>query len=236
MLYINLMQCRKIFFDIMQNREIDLKIRCALVLTFINEVQEKIDSNDIQSIKLVKDKYLNKDFIKSTINDIEVYKGKTTEKYINIKEVIEVFRDLKHIKPNDILGLEDALRYFWQNEDDKDIYLDIHKKFDEYYKEKSYEFEQILVYFVFRYFMKAVFDYDALAKVKIALISYIMIKELCVVRYLENKEFTNTDMVDIAHTYSKDVEHLEENIETLEELFETNDVFSIEELLITILN
>ena len=71
---------------------------------------------------------------------------------------------------------------------------------------------------------------------KIALISYIMIKELCVVRYLENKEFTNTDMVDIAHTYSKDVEHLEENIETLEELFETNDVFSIEELLITLLN
>ena len=220
----------------MQNREIDLKIRCALVLTFINEVQEKIDSNDIQSIKLVKDKYLNKDFIKSTINDIEVYNGKTTEKYINIKEVLEVFRDLKHIKPNDILGLEDALRYFWQNEDDKDIYLDIHKKFDEYYKAKSYEFEQILVYFVFRYFMKAVFDYDALAKVKIALISYIMIKELCVVRYLENKEFTNTDMVDIAHTYSKDVEHLEENIETLEELFETNDVFSIEELLITLLN
>lgn len=236
MLYINLMQCRKIFFDIMQNREIDLKIRCALVLTFINEVQEKIDSNDIQSIKLVKDKYLNKDFIKSTINDIEVYNGKTTEKYINIKEVLEVFRDLKHIKPNDILGLEDALRYFWQNEDDKNIYLDIHKKFDEYYKAKSYEFEQILVYFVFRYFMKAVFDYDALAKVKIALISYIMIKELCVVRYLENKEFTNTDMVDIAHTYSKDVEHLEENIETLEELFETNDVFSIEELLITLLN
>jgi lysine-N-methylase len=236
MVYINLMQCRKIVFDILQNRNLDLKIRGSLVLIFVNEIQEKIDLNDIQSIKTVKDKYLDTNFINETINKLEKYKGKTSEKYLNINEVIKVFRDLKHIKPNDILGLEDVLRYFWQNEDDKAIYLDIHKSFNEYYKDKSYHFEQILVYFVFRYFMKAVFDYDALAKIKIALVSYIMIKELCVVRYLENKDFTETDMVDIAHTYSKDVEHLEENIETLEELFETNDVFSIKELLAILMN
>ncbi|WP_411167658.1 flagellin lysine-N-methylase [Clostridium sp. MB05] len=236
MVYINLMQCRKIVFDILQNRNLDLKIRGSLVLIFVNEIQEKIDLNDIQSIKTVKDKYLDNKFINEAINKLEKYKGKTNEKYLNINEVIKVFRDLKHIKPNDILGLEDALRYFWQNEDDKAIYLDIHKSFNEYYKDKSYHFEQILVYFVFRYFMKAVFDYDALAKIKIALVSYIMIKELCVVRYLENKDFTETDMVDIAHTYSKDVEHLEENIETLEELFETNDVFSIKELLAILMN
>ncbi|GAA0086211.1 hypothetical protein UT300007_26500 [Clostridium sp. CTA-7] len=236
MVYINLMQCRKIVFDILQNRNLDLKIRGSLVLIFVNEIQEKIDLNDIQSIKTVKDKYLDNDFINETINKLEKFKEKRNEKYLNINEVIKVFRDLKHIKPNDILGLEDALRYFWQNEDDKAIYLDIHKSFNEYYKGKSYHFEQILVYFVFRYFMKAVFDYDALAKIKIALVSYIMIKELCVVRYLENKDFTETDMVDIAHTYSKDVEHLEENIETLEELFETNDVFSIKELLAILMN
>ena len=40
-----------------------------------------------------------------------------------------------------------------------------------------------------------------------------IIRELAVVRYIENNEFTDEDMVDIAHTYSKDIEHLEENIE-----------------------
>ena len=63
-----------------------------------------------------------------------------------------------------------------------------------------------------------------------------IIRELAVVRYIENNEFTDEDMVDIAHTYSKDIEHLEENIEALAELFETNDVFDIEEMVIALMN
>ena len=63
-----------------------------------------------------------------------------------------------------------------------------------------------------------------------------MIRELAVVRYIENNEFTDEDMVDIAHTYSKDIEHLEENIEALAELFETNDVFDIEEMVMALMN
>ena len=84
--------------------------------------------------------------------------------------------------------------------------------------------------------MKAVFDYDVLAKVKFALISFIIIKELSVIRYFENKEFLDEDIVDIAHTYSKDIEHLEENVEVLQELFETNSEFTIENFIINLIN
>jgi len=236
MIYTDFMKCRKIVFDILQNRSLDLNIRCALILSFIEEIQEKIDFNKIEDIKKVEEKYLDQSFINETIKIIEKYKGKKSEKYNNINEVFKVFRGLEHINPNYPLGLEDAFRYFWQREDDEKLYLDIHKRFEEYYKDKEYQFEQILVYFVFRYFMKAVFDYDVIAKIKIALVSYLMIKELAVVRYLENKEFTEEDMVDIAHTYSKDVEHLEENIETLAEVFVTNKVFSFEKMLATLMN
>ena len=48
--------------------------------------------------------------------------------------------------------------------------------------------------------------------------------------------FTEEDIVDIAHTYSKDIEHLEENIESLAEIFETNEVFSVEKMIITLIN
>lgn len=235
-IYTNLMECRDIVFDILQNRDLDLKVRCALVLVFANEIQEKIDASEIEDIKIIKDKYLDRSFIEESIESIEDYRGRESEKYNNINGIFEVFKDLRHINPNDPLGLDDALRYFWQSEDDEKIYLDMHKKFEAYYKDESYKFEQILVYFVFKHFMKAVFDYDVLAKVKTALMSCLMIKELAVVRYLENREFTQEDMVDIAHTYSKDVEHLEENLETLAEVFETNEVFSMEEMMITIMN
>ena len=237
MLYLNLMQCRNIVFKILQNREIDLNKRVSIILKFIGEVQDKIDSNLIQGIKEIVEKYSTAKFIEDIAKDIESYKSKESIKYNNVHEIFKVFKDLKHITQNDPLALEDALRYFWQNEEDEYIYLEKHNQFDKYFNDKIYKFENILVYFVFRYFMKAVFDYDVLAKIKTALVSYIMIKELLIVRWIEEGgKLTENDLVEIAHTYSKDVEHLEENIETLAEVFETNKVFSIDNLIITLMN
>ncbi|MGG7059743.1 flagellin lysine-N-methylase [Clostridium tertium] len=235
-IYINLMQSRKIVLDILQDRKMELRDRCTLVLTFANEIQEKIDSNDINSIKDINKKYLDKDFLYKFIISFQEFNNKLDQKYLNIYEIINIFIDLKHLKPNDILGLENSLRYFWQNEEDIKVYQDLNNSFNEYYKDNEYQFEQILIYYVFRYFMKSVFDYDVLAKIKFALISFIVIRELSIIRYLENKKFLDEDMVDIAHIYSRDIEHLEENIEVLEELFETRIEFSVENLIITLCN
>ena len=235
-LFIELLKSRNIVMDMLQDRDIDLRKRVALALLFVDEIQEKIDESEIKEIKYVREKYSDKFFLEELLEKLEEYKDNEGIKYDNIQEYFNVFRDLKHITPNDPLGLNDALRYFWQADEDEELYILKHKQFVEYYEDKIYKFENILVYFVFRYFMKAVFDYDALAKIKTAIISYMMIRELAVVRYIENNEFTDEDMVDIAHTYSKDIEHLEENIEALAELFETNDVFDIEEMVIALMN
>ena len=235
-LFIELLQSRKIIMDIIQDRTIDLRKRAALALLFVDEIQEKIDESEIKEIKSVREKYLDKGFLEELINELEEYKDNEGAKYDNMHEYFKVFKDLKHITPDDPLGLNDALRYFWQTDEDEELYIIKHRQFEEYYNDKLYKFENILVYFVFRYFMKAVFDYDILAKIKTALVSYMIIRELAVVRYIENNEFTDEDMVDIAHTYSKDIEHLEENIEALAELFETNDVFDIEEMVMALMN
>ena len=235
-LFIELLQSRNIVMDMLQDRDIDLRKRVALALLFVDEIQEKIDESEIKEIKSVREKYSDKLFLEELLEKLEEYKDNEGIKYDNIQEYFNVFRDLKHITPNYPLGLNDALRYFWQADEDEELYILKHKQFVEYYEDKIYKFENILVYFVFRYFMKAVFDYDALAKIKTAIISYMMIRELAVVRYIENNEFTDEDMVDIAHTYSKDIEHLEENIEALAELFETNEVFDIEEMVMALMN
>lgn len=235
-LFIELLQSRKIVMDIIQDRTIDLRKRAVVALLFVDEIQEKIDESEIKEIKSVREKYLDKGFLEELINELEEYRDNEGSKYDDMHEYFKVFKDLKHITPDDPLGLNDALRYFWQTDEDEELYIIKHRQFEEYYKDKLYKFENILVYFVFRYFMKAVFDYDILAKIKTALVSYMILRELAVVRYIENNEFTDEDMVDIAHTYSKDIEHLEENIEALSELFETNDVFDIEEMVIALMN
>ena len=84
--------------------------------------------------------------------------------------------------------------------------------------------------------MKSVFDYEVSAKVKTTVVNYLMIKELFVFRWMEKSEFTDEDAVDIMHMFSKDIEHLEENIESLEELYGTNEVFGLEMLLSILMN
>ncbi len=236
MLFINILGCRKVIIDILQNREINLEDRISVVLKFASEIQQKIDKNNIQGIKDVKEKYLDNNFLNEAINSLHKYKGKEKVKYHNMQEFFKVFKELKHINPNDPLGLDDVLGYFWQSDNEEEIYLAKHKYFNKYYEDKMYKFENLLVYFVFRYFMKAVFDYDVVAKVKIAVVSYLIIKELFVLRWIENGEFGDEDAVDIMHMYSKDIEHLEENIETLSEVSKTNCVFKVDELLIILMN
>ncbi len=236
LLFMNLLQCRRVIFHLLQNPSIKLEHRISLVLKFTDEVQERIDRDNLMEIKAVMEKYLDKDFIKDFINELDKYKDKGLAKYRNMQEFLKVFKELKHINPNDPLGLEQVFNCFWNSGNEEESYLDKHKQFNQYYEDNLYKFENLLVYFIFRYFMKAVFDYDAAGKVNTAIVSYLMIKELFVFRWTQNGKVTEEDAVDIMHMYSKDIEHLEENIETLAELFKTNPVFKLEELLIMVMN
>lgn len=236
LLFMNLLQCRRVIFHLLQNRNIKLEHRISIVLKFTDEVQEKIDEENLMGIKSVMEKYLDKEFIKNFINELDEYKGKGLAKYRNMEELFKVFKELKHINPNDPLGLEAVLKCFEQSSSAEQFYLNKHKGFNDYYEDNIYKFENFLVYFIFRYFMKAVFDYDVAAKVNTAVVSYLMIKELFVFKWAQNGEVSEEDAVDIMHMYSKDIEHLEENIETLSELYKTNPVFKLEELLTIIMN
>lgn len=97
-------------------------------------------------------------------------------------------------------------------------------------------YDKIMVYFVFRYFLKAVFDCDVYSKVRLAVVSVLMIRRMDAARFGAEGKFTFMDRVDTAHVYSKEVEHSEDNLDTLYEEFIFNDAFSLENLLVMILN
>lgn len=109
------------------------------------------------------------------------------------------------------------------------------KAWGEYQKavgSREYEYEHLLVYFTFRYFMKAWYDGNVLSKAQLAVASYLVIRDMDVVRYFENgKQFTLNDRIDTARIYAKEVEHSEYNLELLEDAFSFETVFHVEELL-----
>ncbi|EOU1888933.1 flagellin lysine-N-methylase [Clostridium perfringens] len=228
------LECRNIVFNIIERNDLDLGTKAALALEFVKEVQNKIDLGDMDEIPELMEEYRDENFINTLIKELECFKGKESIKHKNLCEYLNVYKKIKHINSNDPLGLEKALKCFEGNEE---FYLRKHKEFNEYYKENLYKFKNILVYFIFRYFMKAIFDYDVSAKIKLAIISTLMIKELAVVRFIENNnEFTEEDMVEVSRIYSKDIEHSDENIENLQEIFETEEIFEVDEILPMLMN
>lgn len=236
-IFTQLLTSRKFIMKIMQNRYIELNTRISIILSFVDEVQNKIDEDKIGEIEHVRKKYSDDNFIKSFISELEKLKNKHEIKYKNMREYFNVYKQIDHINEKFPIIIDETVKYFYEDNSDCQFYVEKHNEFNSYYVDKIYEFEHLMVYFIFRYFMKAVYDYDVSAKIKFAVVSMLMIKELDVVRWIHNeRNFNVDDQVKIVKMYSKDIEHSEENVESLYESFETKEIFNLENLLIMVNN
>ena len=84
--------------------------------------------------------------------------------------------------------------------------------------------KNVLVYFLWRYFMKGVFDGEILSKVKLAVISAAMLSVMFGEEQDEKKKII------LAKNYSKEIEYSEENLEKIYDMTYTEKVFSSDEL------
>lgn len=86
--------------------------------------------------------------------------------------------------------------------------------------------EQLLVFFVYTYFCGAVYDDMIYTKAVLAVFSVLWIEELWMERWLsKGKKLEFQDMVQVAYTYAREIEHSDENLNLLEEFFDTRTVY-----------
>ena len=95
---------------------------------------------------------------------------------------------------------------------------------------RLYEYEHLAVYYVYRYFMGAVFDGELLPRVKLAAASLLMQLLLDTQRWRKTGRFTLEDRIDRAKAYSKELEYCEENLEALLAASWELDCLSVERL------
>lgn len=77
--------------------------------------------------------------------------------------------------------------------------------------------EHLMNYFLYVYLYGAVYDGDLYTKVKLAVVSCLVIREMNIAVYAKTGDFTNQDAVRSAYFYSRELEHSDKNIEMLEE-------------------
>lgn len=228
-----LFEVRTYMFDVLQDRDMPIAKRAAIVLMLGYEIQEYIDFKQYDQIlhKLGNYKKIEK------MEKLDVYFAKhikrVAEKEEWMKQILNMFEGLETIKEE----WTELLKHGMQTMHPCDEYEQAYQEFLTYYKEKEYEYEHILVYYIFNYFLGAAYDGDAYTKVKFAVVSFLVILELDVAYWLQHdKQFTYEDQVLVAHAYSKEVEHSYNNFESLQLVLSAHPILNVENILIGLLS
>lgn len=86
--------------------------------------------------------------------------------------------------------------------------IKIEEEFNTYLKEQENIIENLLIYLIYKYFMKALHTKDLNAEVNNIILSYAMIKMLLLSRYNKNnKELNEEDFVEVFYLFSREIEH-----------------------------
>ena len=80
-------------------------------------------------------------------------------------------------------------------------------------------YEHFLVYVVFRYAIKSVYDTEFFDRIRLAAAFYLILRDVDAAFYLKAGHFTLSDRIALARIFSRQVEHSEENVESLMESF-----------------
>lgn len=193
-LYTHLMKARSHAFDIIRDRTRTLTERMILLLSFGEQLQKYMKNPEKMDTVI---EYNCPDRFDG--DEVKFYRSLWK---LYLKQVI-----IRKQWPE----LAEKAERLLYNEN----YNTIKQNFCKYYEPKMYEYENLLTYFVFRYFMKSVFDRDLLTKVKMAVISTLMIVQCDMTEWADKGKLTTEDQIEIAHLYSREVEHSEENFDKL---------------------
>ena len=100
----------------------------------------------------------------------------------------------------------------------------------------DYEYEQLLMYYIFCYLCGAVYDGDLFSKVKLAVVHTLLIRELYTAVWLEKgRELSFDDRVELAHRYARETEHSDRNMEAMEDMAAEEKDFCLKKLLLAVL-
>ena len=125
----------------------------------------------------------------------------------------EDFTDTTHNRAfNDCVDILDNMEYI--NEERKSFVSQIKnimssESIIEHYR---CDFEKLMKYYIFRYLLKAVYDYDVLTKIKYGIFACIIISRIY--DYLDSPDFDTR--VKVMYSYSKEVEYSDLNMDLLD--------------------
>ena len=225
--YPYLEKVRNCTLEILQNRELSIEKRMEMSLLFAEDIQHVINERNFVQFDEIIDKYRNQ----PSVNGLEIEATQSLEEQFALyQKRMDVYETLE-LLDEEWDQVFKRMKSYYQSPKQ---YHKAKKVLYEHYKRREIEYEHLLVYFIFRYGMKAVYDYNFLEKVKFAVTSFLVIRDMDAERFTYENSFQLKQRIDVARIYSKEVEHSEENLEILAEAFVFEPAFETESLIIAL--
>lgn len=224
LLFTKLMDAREYVLEILQDRKIHIFKRMAMVLHLAKQIQDVIDAGEVYKIDELLER---KELLATKIGGNAYYN--TFRKLLRSYKQLEV---LKEDWPEFLKKAEWCLYSGGQAE-----YEEKRVRFQKEIESDNYDtwsvcMEQMIVYFIYVYFCGAVYDDNLLGVVMTSIINTLVIRELILAVWMQQgEELTFDDIVDVAHRYSREVEHSDINLGRLEKIVMENEMISVETIM-----
>ena len=237
LLYTKLTDAREAILAHLQNRDIDIMIRIAMVLELAQQIQDAVDANELFRVDELLEKFGKMEYTLEFQSKLEQYSIGENEYCGTMRKLFRTFGKLEVLKeewPDYVKRAERILYGDGQRtyEEKRRAFHQTQGLKSENYEDWAIKMEQLMVYFVFTYFCGAVYDDNILGKMQTAVVATLLIQELSIAKWKENDNTLGFDMfVDIAHKVSREIEHSDVNLVRLEKIYEKSSIYNTKTLI-----
>ena len=220
-----LLEVREKLFSIVQNRTIPIEKRMYCVLKMAKNLQDALDEGEL--------------FERDFIGEIELCLREKTEEFSSsFYKIVQVLR-------KDLLRLE-VLREEWET--NLKAAEKLFQKGEVWYMEKRERYkaeiknvigqeqwdiykEQLLMFFLYTYFCGAVYDDMIYSKGVLSVISVFWIEEITFWNWaMDERIIEEKNVLETAYRYAREIEHSDENLNLLEEIYDSDKWYEPETL------
>ena len=237
-LYSVLQDTRSLLQSFLQNREESVFLRMQKVLALAHDVQNRINTRRIFEVETVLASYQKESVQRRLEGKLRSASGSRNVENIGLKADVA-----NPIALFDLLDEFDVLDPQWQRDvlDWRELLTDTQETEEGCRNIRTFfsediiaqtEYEQMMAYYLYTYFCGAVYDGEALAKVKTAVFSTLIWAWSCCAKWLkQGNKIDGAERLELAWRYSRELEHSDMNLNKIDELAESVPQFSVESLI-----
>lgn len=237
-LYSVLQDTRSLLQSFLQNREESVFLRMQKVLALAHDVQNRINTRRIFEVETVLASYQKESVQRRLEGKLRSASGSRNVENIGLKadvanpialfDLLDEFEVLDPQWQRDVLDWRELLT---DTQETEEGCRNIRTFFSEDIIAQT-EYEQMMVYYLYTYFCGAVYDGEALAKVKTAVFSTLIWAWSCCAKWLkQGNKIDGAERLELAWRYSRELEHSDMNLNKIDELAESVPQFSVESLI-----